>query len=99
MSFVRGNAITISATFTATDGSATQPTTVAASMVYKDQSGVTQSVSLALTQALLGSSTWSVNWDSTVAGQGLVQWAVFGTGSLVAAAQGQFNIEANAANT
>lgn len=99
MSFIRGNAITISATFTAADGSATQPSDVTAVVVYKDLSGVTQRTTLTMTQALLGSSTWSVNWDSSAAGSGLVQWAVFGTGSLVAASQGQFNIEANAANT
>jgi hypothetical protein len=99
MSFVRGNAITFSATFTAADGSTTQPTNVSASIIYKDLSGVMQTASLTLTQTLLGSSTWSASWDSTVAGQGLAQWAIFGTGSLIAAAQGQFNIEANAANT
>jgi hypothetical protein len=96
MSFVRGNAITISATFTAVDGSTTQPSAVEAVVVYKDLSGVTQTASLVMTYS---GSMWVVNWDSTVAGQGLVQWAVLGTGSLVAAAQGQFNIEANAANT
>lgn len=98
MSFVRGNAITISSTFFAVDGSATQPSAVSAVIAYKDLSGVSQRVTLTMTQVLLGSSTWSVSWDSSVAGQGLVQWAVFGTGSLIAANQGQFNIEANAAN-
>lgn len=96
MSFVRGNAITISATFTAADGSTTQPTAASTVVVYKDLSGVTQRTTLAMTHS---GSSWSVNWDSSVAGQGLAQWAVFGTGSLVAADQGQFNIEANAANT
>lgn len=98
MSFVRRNAITISATFKATDGSLTQPTVVTAVVVYKDLSGVTQRTTLTMTQVLLGSSTWSVNWDSTAAGQGLVQYAVYGTGALVAADQGQFDIKANAAN-
>lgn len=96
MSFVRGNAITISATFTATDGSVTQPTAVEAVVVYKDQSGVTQRTTLTMTYS---APSWSVDWDSSAAGQGLVQYAVFGTGSLVAADQGQFNVEANAANT
>jgi hypothetical protein len=41
--------------------------------------------------------TWSGTWDSSVA-EGKVDWVVYSTGSVVAAAQGSFVVNANAAN-
>lgn len=41
--------------------------------------------------------TWSGQWDSSVA-EGRVDWVVYSSGSVVAAAQGNFVVRANAAN-
>lgn len=41
--------------------------------------------------------TWSGTWDSSVA-EGRVDWAVYSTGAVQAAAQGNFVVQANSAN-
>lgn len=95
--FVRKNAITISATFTAANGDDNlQPSAAYVELVFQDLSGSTQRVSLTMSES---SGVWSATWDSSAAGPGTVQWVAYGTGTLEAAQQGQFEILANAANT
>ncbi len=95
-SFVRGNALVISATFTPTTGT-DQPTSALARLQFVDLNGVKQNVSVPMTEG--DDNLWTGTWDTSAAGDGTVSWVVYGTGSLEAAAQGQFQIEANAANT
>lgn len=42
-------------------------------------------------------STWKCQWDSSAA-EGRVDWAVYSSGAVVAAAQGNFVVKANSAN-
>jgi hypothetical protein len=42
--------------------------------------------------------TWSCNWDSSAASDGVVSWVVYGAGTVQSANQGQFTILANQAN-
>ena len=95
--FVRQNLAIVTATFTAADGTATQPTTVNAYMAYHDTSGVSRRDTVAMTYNST-TNEWSGEWDTSNSGQGSVDWMVLGTGTLQAATQGCFQIEANSAN-
>lgn len=55
---------------------------------------LTQTISLTLQS---DGVTWSGTWDSSVA-EGRVDWTVWSTGPVVAAAQGTFVVQANSAN-
>ena len=96
--FVRKNALVCSVAVKAADGSDTQPDTATAQLVYKDlECNVhTQDIEL-----VFDSSTgkWSGLWDSSVAGNTTVKWVVYTGGSIEAAAQGEFRVIANSANT
>lgn len=94
MDFIRKNEITLTVHVTPVTGSS-QPDSVTANLVFKDIAGVGQQASITLA---LADGVWTGAWDSTAAGQGIVYWVVYGTGTVQAAAQGQFNICANAAN-
>jgi hypothetical protein len=101
-SFVRKNLLVATATFTAADGSETQPASATLVLNFNSMSGVAQTVSVPLgfnagDDDVLG--TWTGTWDSSAAQQGNVSWMIYGDGSLQAAAQGQFQIVANSANT
>ena len=97
MRFVRKNALVCSGVFTAVDGDLTaQPTNAELVVAYISAAGVaaTQTIELAVTDGV-----WSGSWDSSVAGPGRVDWMVHCWNGLVAAAQGSFEVIANAANT
>jgi type II secretory pathway pseudopilin PulG len=94
---VRRNAVIFNATFTASDGSATQPTTVKVNLNYPNSAGVTTVANFALTYSST-TGAWSGAWDSSVASAGTVNWVIYGTGALEASTQGQFQLVANSAN-
>ena len=99
-SFVRKNKLVLSGTFTASDGSATAPSTVTANLAYTNTGGSPAQASVVLTLGADG-VTWSGSWDSSVAliGQASqVNWVVYTAGALVAAAEGTFTLAANSAN-
>lgn len=93
--FTRKNKIVVSGTFVAADGSGTQPTNAEAVLTYKNLSGATQTDTVALTNS---AGIWSGVWDSSNAAQGCVDWTIIGTGALVAALDGKFDISANRSN-
>ncbi len=96
--FVRKNLIVATAAFTAADGSSTQPSTVELVVNYNDISGVSQTTSVSMTFNSM-TDDWVGTWDTSAAKGGTVEWLIYGTGSLQAAAQGSFLIQANTANT
>lgn len=94
--FVRGNKIVCSGTFTPTTGSA-QPTTAYAVLTYKDATtGLAATSTVAL--AADANNVWSGTWDSLLAQEGTIDWRIQAKGSLQAAQQGQFLLQANDAN-
>lgn len=95
--FVRKNLLVFTTVFTAADGTTTQPTSAHAVLRFKNTSGTTSQVTVNLTYNSTAGN-WSGTWDSSAAQQGNVDWTVYGSGSLVAAAQGSFQIAANSAN-
>lgn len=97
MSFVRKNALIFTALFVPADGTVTQPTEANAVLKFKNTSGALTQVVIALTYNPTNNN-WVGVWDSSSARQGNVDWMIYGDGSLVAAAQGSFQIDANSAN-
>lgn len=109
--FVRKNLLVVSASFKAADGSATQPTEAIAVINYRDRvTKVRTQGTVALTfnatlnsvdacgNAVVLTNIWTGQWDSSAACDGIVEWLVYGDGSLQAADQGRFNLLANLAN-
>ena len=96
--FVRKNALVVTATFAADDGTTTQPSAVFCYINYKNLSGNVQTATITLTYNEV-TNVWTGLWDSNVAGRGPVSWVVYGTGPLQAAMEGCFEILANIANT
>jgi hypothetical protein len=94
--FVRKNLLTISGTFE--NASGTQPTSVTAVLHYRDLSDAPATTTINLSLGTDG-VTWSGAWDSSAAKEGRVEWMVYSSGGVVAAAEGAFSIEANCANT
>jgi hypothetical protein len=95
MRFVRKNALVISGSFIAADGSGTQPANAEVVIVYTSPTGpATQTIAMAQTGAI-----WSASWDSTVAVPCRVDWMAHCWGGLQAASQGSFELIANSANT
>lgn len=92
---VRGNTVVFIATFYNQDGQAFVPAGAETIIVYNVSGTPTTAT---LTMSVVG-STWTAQWDSTVADTGTVEWHVNSTGGPPnAAADGQFTISANAAN-
>lgn len=75
----------------------TQPTSAEAVLNFNNPAGAPVTVTIPMS---LGSDgvTWTCQWDSSAAGQGLVSWVVYASGAVQAANQGQFYIAANSAN-
>jgi hypothetical protein len=97
--FVRKNLLVATAVFTAANGNnALEPSSATLVVNYNDISGVNRTTSIAMTFNA-ASDDWVGTWDTSVAQQGNVEWLIYGVGTLQAAAQGQFQIQANAANT
>jgi len=94
--FVRKNLLTISGTFE--NASGTQPTSVTAVLNYCDLSDHSAVATINLTMDP-DSHVWSGTWDSSAVKEGRVEWVVYSSGGVVAAAEGAFSIEANRANT
>ena len=95
---VRKNTVAISTSFAAADGSATQPSAASCVLSFNNQAGVATTATIALTYNAT-TKLWTGTWDSSAAGDGTVFWMVYGYGTLQAADEGCFVIEANAANT
>lgn len=95
--FIRKNVLVATAVFTAADGSNTQPSSATCIVRYKTAAGPAET-SLDMTFNS-GTNNWTANWDSSAALRGVVEWMIYGAGALQAAAQGQFQLDANAANT
>jgi len=94
--FVRGNKIVCSGTFTPVTGT-TQPTTAVAVLAFKDATtGNATSSTVSLTADV--NNVWSGVWDSLLAKEGVIEWRIQASGSLQAAQQGQFLLQANDAN-
>lgn len=105
-SFVRKNLITINARFAPPgyrewnrethmrNPPPTQPTQAEAVLKFRgaNNSGP-QTVTLPMTVGEDG-LTWSVIWDSSASGQGVVSWVVYASGAVQSAAQGVFQISA-----
>lgn len=96
--FVRKNALLCTVTVKAADGSATQPTEVAAHLSYNDLAGLPHTATVPLSY---NSTTgqWQGTWDTTAAGTCTVRWVVYTDGAIEAAEQGEFRVIANRANT
>lgn len=75
-----------------------QPSAAQAVLGFTNPQGVKVTTTLAMALGADG-VTWSCLWDSSAAGRGLVTWVVFASGTVQAANQGQFEIEANYVNT
>jgi len=97
-SFVRKNLLVATATFTAASGLNTQPSSATLIINYNDISGVNRTTQVPMTFNSSGDD-WVGTWDTSNSGAGNVEWMIYGAGSLQAAAQGQFQILANQANT
>ena len=97
MKFVRKNALVISGVFRVDDDEVAQPTSVTAVLHYENTVGVKVSTSIALDKNL-DNNVWSATWDSSDCKNGHVEWMVYGSGAVVAATQGSFDIVANDAN-
>lgn len=95
ISFVRKNLLVLTVTVTPATGSS-QPNTVQAELQFPVLDGTR---STALISLSLSDGVWTGTWDSSAAGQGTVYWVAYASGVVQAAAQGQFEICANAANT
>lgn len=95
--FTRKNVLTFSTLFTPNDGSTTQPGAATTVLVFKGPNGK-QTVDLPMTLNLT-TGQWAATWDSSACVEGTVSWMVYGYGTLQAATQGEFQINANAANT
>lgn len=77
-----------------------QPTSAVAVLEFPAPSGACVTDQIPMT---LGGDgvTWSCQWDSSACGPGtsVVNWVVYGSGVVQAAAQGQFTVLANKVNT
>lgn len=96
--FVRKNVLVCTVTFTALDGTVTQPSAANLVLSYQNQQCLPQSTTIALLyNSIIGA--WVGEWDSSAAGRGTVFWMAYGYGVLQASEEGSFEIAANAANT
>ena len=96
--FIRKNIVVCTVTFTAVNGSPTQPSAATLVLTYKNQIGAMLTTSLSMMYNNTAGA-WVAEWDSSAAGRGTVFWMAYGYGQLQAATEGQFDIEANSANT
>lgn len=98
--FIRKNIVTFSFVFAATDPTLglTQPGAASVVLTYKDTGGSshTDIISLSFSTA---TNAWSGTWDTSKSGHGTVYWMGYGFGTLQASDQGEFQVEANPANT
>ena len=95
--FVRKSIIQCTATFTPLSGGS-QPSTAFCTLAYQTLTGANATATVALSYNS-GPGTWTGTWDSTPAGQCIVNWVAYGSGGVQGSTQGQFQILANAANT
>lgn len=97
VAFIRKNALLISGTFTAADGSGDVPTNAEVVIVYPTLAGrQTATIEMSLDTT---TNIWSASWDSSVAIAGRVDWMAHCWGGVTAAAEGSFDLRANLANT
>lgn len=93
--FVRKNQLVFSGTFTLATGAVGTPTTANLVLSYTNTIGKLVRATVAMTNTL---GVWSCTWDTSDAADGQVDWMVYGSGALIAAAQGSLDIDANPAN-
>lgn len=106
-SYVRKNLVTINAQITPPgycpfiNGVAqplpVQPTAAEAVLTFCSPGGSQVTTTIPMTLGTDG-LTWSCQWDSSATKGGTVEWVVFASGVVQAAAQGQFQILANRTN-
>lgn len=107
--FVRRSLIKFSSTFqlqdddsnddaTAPDNDAddAQPLNATCQLSYKNS--LKQAVITSFGLVKDSNNVWSGTWDSTDAAPGRIEWVIFSTGGVVAAAEGSFQLFANDAN-
>ncbi|MDR3427809.1 hypothetical protein [Silvimonas sp.] len=94
---IRKNEVVFTGAFVAQNGSTTQPTSAEVVCTYLNRSGGTSTDVVALTYSSV-TNTWSGTWDSSNAAPGVVDYTIYGYGSLIAALDGRFQIKANASN-
>lgn len=93
-SYVRGQKIGFSTTFTDSGGAAVTPTGATLRIKYS-VNGVSTTQSLAMT--MVGAAA-KYTWSSKVADAGTINWFIYPAGSSEAADEGSFVLKANAAN-
>lgn len=106
---VRKNTVVFSTSFVASNGSTTQPSAANCELSFYTPvqvaslaAGATNVIPTTVAIAMMYNATnglWVCTWDSSAAGDGTVEWMIYGYGTLQAASEGCFVIEANAANT
>jgi hypothetical protein len=93
----RKNDVIFTGTFTAADGSTTQPTNAETVCTYTNRSGGVSTDVTTMTYSA-AANVWTGTWDSSNAAPGIVEYTIYGYGALVAALDGRLRITANASN-
>lgn len=103
--FVRKNLIIFKSFFFVPDqAKSVQPTSVSMVLRFKNTNGVATQVTIALTSSGATPTPptpayeWSGQWDSSAAQEGTVYWTAYASGTVQAAEQGSFVIDANPSN-
>ena len=76
-------------------GSIVTPASVVLTIDYPTRAGARTSTQISMTPGVNG--TWVAEWDTSIAGRGMVEWSI-DTVNPVSADQGQFNIKVNRAS-
>lgn len=90
------NRLRCSFAFTASDGSATQPTSAICTVNYPKPDGARRSEKIALSKDV-ASGRWIGFWDSRKATDGEVDWLAECFGPLIGSLKGTFLLEGNRA--
>jgi hypothetical protein len=94
--FVRGNLVVCSYTFTPTDsGSSATPSSASLLLSFLDTTGARATATVALS---LTAGVWTGQWDSSACCGGRVDYWVRCAGDLVAADEGSFTVATNSAS-
>jgi hypothetical protein len=93
VSFIRGNVLLFSTQFFDASGGVVSPASVELTITTAPLGSASQTIQLPMS----GSTTWTVEWDTTGIPPGMIFWAVQAT-SPHSADEGDFFLEANLAN-
>lgn len=94
-SYIRGEPIKFTATFTDPDNPSTAATGATLRVTYINASNATETETIAM--SLVGSE-WVATWDSSVARTGKVYWHAKSTAPFISIEEGEFDLIANRAN-